>query len=139
MKKYKALFLQIFKFGLVGGSAFIIDYGIMILLTDVLHINYLVSTTMSFSVSVIYNYILSTKWVFDDTKKHSGAEKFVVFLILSIIGLGINELLMYLSVDKLAIDHKLAKIGVTAIVMVYNFITRKLFLESRSPDTEKKA
>ena len=43
------LIKQIMKFGVVGGSAFVIDYGIMIFLTEVFHINYLISSGISFA------------------------------------------------------------------------------------------
>ena len=59
------LIKQIMKFGVVGGSAFVIDYGIMIFLTEVFHINYLISSGISFAVSVIFNYVMSVKWVFE--------------------------------------------------------------------------
>ena len=53
-----------------------------------------------------------------------------VFMVLSVIGLGINQLLMWIMVDKLQIFYMISKIGATAVVMVYNFITRKVFLEN---------
>lgn len=57
--KKKNLMRQIIRFAFVGGSAFVIDYGVMIFLTELIGINYLISSGISFSVSVIYNYILS--------------------------------------------------------------------------------
>ena len=59
----KKLINQIFKFGIVGGLAFIIDYGILFTLTEFLNIPSLISAAISFTVSVIFNYILSIKWV----------------------------------------------------------------------------
>ncbi|QOV19591.1 GtrA family protein [Blautia liquoris] len=128
-KGKKELFQQLVRFGFVGVSAFIIDYGIMILLTEVFHINYLVSSGISFSVSVIYNYILSIFWVFNVDKQKSGIANFAVFMVLSIIGLGINQLVMWILVDKAQIFYMLSKIVATIVVSVYNFITRKIFLE----------
>ena len=64
----KKLIAQVLKFGVVGGTAFLIDYGIMIALTEFCGINYLISSGISFVVSVIYNYILSVHWVFDVDK-----------------------------------------------------------------------
>lgn len=122
---------QIIRFGFVGGGAFAIDYGIMIFLTEAVGINYLISSACSFVVSVIFNYILSVKWVFNVSGERSQAQDMTVFMVLSVIGLGINQLIMWLTVDKLHIFYMLAKIGATAVVMVYNFITRKLFLENR--------
>ena len=58
-------------------------------------------------------------------------------MVLSVIGLGINELIMYVTVDLLIINYMLAKIGATAIVMVYNFITRKLFLEKKTDEKQE--
>lgn len=128
--KKTTLVQQITRFAVVGGSAFLIDYGIMILLTELVGINYLISSGISFTVSVIFNYVLSVYWVFNVTDKRSKTQDFVIFIILSIIGLGINQLIMWISVDKLHIFYMLSKIGATGVVMVYNFITRKIFLEN---------
>lgn len=125
----KKLGEQILKFGFVGGTAFLIDYGVLYLLTEFLGIHYLISSMLSFTASVIYNYILSISWVFETKKGRSKKHEFLVFLVLSVIGLGINQAIMWLAVEQLHIYYMLSKIGATAIVMVYNFITRKMFLE----------
>ena len=125
----KKLISQIFKFGIVGGSAFVIDYGIMIALTEVVGINYLISSGISFAVSVIYNYILSVRWVFEVEKNGDKRKEFIVFIVLSLIGLALNQLLMWVTVSGIHIFYMVAKILVTVVVMIYNFITRKLFLE----------
>ena len=126
--KNNKLLMQILKFGIVGGTAFIIDYGIFTILSQLLGIHYLIASIISFSISVIYNYILSIKWVFDVSKKQTSKE-FIIFIILSVIGLGLNSLIMYISVDLMQIHEMISKIVATAIVMVYNFITRKIFIE----------
>ena len=126
--KNNKLMMQILKFGIVGGTSFIIDYGIFTILSQLLHVHYLISSILSFSISVIYNYILSIKWVFDVRKKQTSKE-FIIFIILSVIGLGLNSLIMYISVDLMHIHEMISKIIATALVMVYNFITRKIFIE----------
>ena len=124
----KKLINQILKFGIVGVIATIIDFSVLYLLTEFIHIHYLVSSIISFTVSVIFNYILSIKWVFEVNHKQTKKD-FILFVVLSIIGLGINELIMYLMVDKLGIHYMFTKVFATGIVMVYNFITRKIFIE----------
>ena len=119
---------QILKFGVVGGTAFLIDYGIFTILSQFLSVHYLIASIISFSVSVVYNYILSIKWVFDVTKKQTSKE-FIIFIILSVIGLVLNSLILYVCVDLIHIHELIGKIIATAIVMVYNFITRKIFIE----------
>ena len=55
---------QIAKFLVVGGTAFLIDYGVMLALVEGLGIHYMISNILSFSLSVLYNYVLSVYWVF---------------------------------------------------------------------------
>ena len=128
----KNLFSQLIKFGLVGGISFLIDYGIMVFLTEVFKIPSLISAAISFTVSVIFNYIASVKWVFDvDKEKNSKTKELAVFILLSVVGLGINELIMWIMDKEFGIYYMISKIVATIVVMCYNFITRKLFLEKR--------
>lgn len=131
MNNKKKLFQQLIRFGFVGGSAFFIDAGLLFLLTEFAGVHYLISGAISFTVSVIYNYILSVKWVFDARTDRNKAQELTVFIGLSIIGLGINQIVMWLFADLLHIYYMLSKIIATAIVMVYNFVSRKLFIEKR--------
>ena len=125
------LIKQILKFGVVGGIAFIIDYTLLYVCTEYLNIYVLYSSIISFSISVIFNYIMSIKWVFDVNHKQTYKD-FTIFIIFSIIGLGINQLIMYLGIERLHIYYMLVKIASTGIVMVYNFITRKIFIEKKN-------
>ena len=127
----KKLIAQIIKFGLVGFLCFFIDYGIMVFLTEVAGVHYLLSSGISFTVSVIVNYILSLTYVFE-TEKGNRVKEFVIFVVLSVIGLGVNEAAMWIAVDGLGIHYMISKIGATAVVMVFNFVTRKIFLEDKS-------
>ena len=127
----KKLILQLVKFGAVGFLCFFIDYGIMLLLTELAGVNYLISCCISFSVSVIVNYLLSMHFVFAAKANMKKRTQFVIFVILSVIGLGLNQLFMWLFVDLVHIPYQIAKLAVTAIVMLFNFVTRKVFLEEK--------
>lgn len=125
----KKLIVQIISFGMVGFLCFFIDYGLLLGLTELVGINYLISSGISFTVSVVVNYLLSMKFVFESKEKNSRVREFVLFVILSLVGLGINQLVMWVTVEKMGILYQISKIAATAIVMVYNFISRKLILE----------
>ncbi len=122
------------RFGVVGLFAFIIDYGLMVFLTEVFSVNYLISATLSFTASVVFNYYASMRYVFSRRQEISRRREFIVFVSLSIAGLLLNNVLMWVGVEKLAVDYRIVKLGVTVIVSLWNFITRKIFLEERSKD-----
>lgn len=122
------LFVQILRFGVVGGLAFLIDSALLYILTEYVHMYVLYSSVISFLVSLIFNYIMSIFWVFDVQKKQ-GVKEIGLFVILSTIGLGVNQLVMYLGVEIFHIYYMFCKVIATFIVMVYNFITRKIFIE----------
>jgi len=127
----RKLMEQIVRFGVVGVIAFVIDYGVLLLLTEVAGIHYLASSAVAFVVSVIFNYILSITFVFETDQNQSKGTQFSLFALMSAGGLGINQLMMWLLSDVMFIPYQLSKFLATAVVMVYNFITRKLFLERK--------
>ena len=126
----KELIIQLIKFGIVGVIATIIDMGTLVFLKEVAHIDVLVSSAASFSVSVIANYILSMLFVFQ-SKQDNKLKEFCVFVILSVGGLLLNQFVMWLGTEVLAIYYLLAKVLATILVPIYNFVTRKIFLEKK--------
>ncbi len=125
----RKLIEQIMKFGVVGVIAFVIDFGVLVFLTEVFGIDPVISATVSFIISVIFNYAASMRYVFSHREGMSRTREFVIFVVLSAIGLGINDLLIWAGTDLASFDYRLVKIFATAVVMVWNFVTRKIFLE----------
>ena len=127
--KIKKLLEQLVKFGIVGVIATLLEWIIFYICTNQLKIHYSISTVIVFSISTIFNYWASVKWVFDVNKEKSEKLNFILFVVLSIVGLGLNELILWICIEKFAIYNMIGKVIATGIVMVFNFITRKLFLE----------
>ena len=162
-KKKKSLMEQILKFGVVGGIAFLIDFGVYTAANMVLTFDkgYMIAGVLGFCVSLVFNYLASMKFVFERKDDTSRQKEFVIFLVLSVIGLILNELFLMLYVDGMnahlnwmqsmhqwivdflnskgvhaisdaqSLVKLFAKIFATALVMVYNFISRKLTLEKK--------
>ncbi len=126
----KKLVSQFVKFGLVGVIAFGIDYGIMVALVELVQMNPVVASAISFTVSVVFNYYASMRYVFTHREDMSKTKEFIIFVILSVIGLGINTVLMYVGVDLLVISYLLVKLFATAVVLVWNFVSRKIWLDA---------
>lgn len=128
----KKLIAQFMKFGVVGVIAFIIDFGVMVFLTEVFGVPYLISTTVAFVVSVIFNYVASMRYVFVRKDDMSRRREFIIFIVLSVIGLILNDIFMWLLVDLIFIDYRISKIITTILVAIWNFVSRKIFLEDHS-------
>ena len=126
MKIDKHLIKQLFVFGIVGVICFFVDYGFLLLFTEVCKLHVLLSTLLAFVIANIVNYFLSMKFVFERKENFNRLAEFLIFFLFSVIGLGLTELIMWLGTGVLAWDYRLVKIGATVIVMVVNFVTKKL-------------
>ncbi len=124
----RATTTQFIKFAIVGIISFVTDWLLLVALTELLNINYLVSTTISFVVSVAINYALSLKYVFPHRSDMSRTREFTIFAILSAIGLGLTDVCMFVGVTMLNIAYQAMKVIATFCVTWYNFFTRKRFL-----------
>lgn len=133
----KKLIDQIIKFGIVGVIAFIIDYAVLFCLVQFLGMDSIAAATISFTVSVIFNYVASMKYVFVGRADQSKRTQFIIFVILSVLGLGINNGIMWI-LNRVLINlipvyyYLFSKAVATGVVMVWNFVTRKIFLEDKS-------
>lgn len=121
---------QFIKFAAVGIFSFMVDWLLLVILTEGFGIDYLVSTTVSFLVSVSLNYALSMKYVFEHRDDMSRKREFTIFAILSCIGLGLTDVLMFAGVTILNIAYQAMKVIATFCVTWYNFFTRKKFLSA---------
>ena len=78
---------------------------------------------------MVFNYFASMRYVFTHKEGMTRRREFVIFVALSVAGLILNDACMWLGTDLLGVDYRITKIGATAIVMVWNFVTRKRFLD----------
>ena len=148
--KFKKLFAQILRFGVVGGLSFLIDFVITLIISAACRafgMDVATAATVGglfgFCISLVFNYLMSMKFVFERRDDMDRKKEFAIFALLSLIGLGINEMILYFGViicDKavpaLVDDYPSAvtaavKMVATGIVMVYNFISRKMTLEKK--------
>ena len=127
--KTEKLLVQIFNFGIVGVIATIIDFTFLYLLRDMCNFPLVISNTLSFIISLMYNYWASMTFVFHVNKNKSQKRNFILFVIFSVIGLILNDIIIIIVTEKFGIYYLISKIIATIIVMIFNFITRKKFLE----------
>lgn len=124
----KKLLFQFIRFGMVGGICFLADTALLALLKEVFSLNVLLSAALSFSFSTVLNYLLGMRFVFVGKGRNKTGE-FVTYVTLSIFGLLLNELIMFAATELLFLHYLVSKVISAALVLIYNFVTRKIFIE----------
>ena len=140
MEQKRSRTAEVIRFALTGGVCFLVELGVLILLKGRFGIDTLIATPIAFLISVILNYLLCVVWVFRG-KKNRGAGAKAGFLITSLIGLGLNELLMLLFRMTLGEDAVILTLGsrtfnmyvlnkclATLIVMIWNYFSKRAVL-----------
>lgn len=122
------ILVQLFRYTWVGGLAFIVDYFSLYLLTEFAEVYYLLSAGIAFVFGLTVNYVLSTLWVFSNSRLSNKLSEFAVFTIIGIIGLGLNEVIMYICCKSFNIHYLISKLFSTVVVFLWNFFGRKYIL-----------
>jgi putative flippase GtrA len=115
-------FARYFMVALVG---LFFDFGTLVVFHDLLHIYYLFAAACGFVVGLAVNYVLSTRYVFKNSKLNSRVLEFALFGLVGLIGLGVLSISMWLLVSLLGIQYLLAKCLATVAVYAWNFVGRK--------------
>ncbi|MFC1686328.1 GtrA family protein [Patescibacteria group bacterium] len=115
---------QFLKFCVVGTVGTAIDFGILYILVEYSNTWYLLAATISFVVAVINNYIFNKIWTFED-RDSSFVKQFAQFLVVSVVGLGLNILILYVLVEFAGMWYILAKVLATGVVLIWNFFANK--------------
>lgn len=137
---------EVIRFVITGGVCFLIELAALILLRDKAGLDTLIATPIAFTISVIVNYLLCVKWVFDGAGEQGNKQK-IGFVVTSVMGLLLNELLMWLfriifgedtvllTVFSFAVTmYMVNKTMATVIVMIWNYFTKRWILKKGVKD-----
>ena len=122
----KILISKFLKFGVVGCSGMIIDFGMTYLCKEILKLNKFLSNAIGFILAATSNYFLNRVWTFESQSEQIGTQ-YIQFMIVSTIGLCINSLVLYLLNEKLKWNFYLSKLFAIGITTIWNFFANLLF------------
>ncbi len=114
------------KFGAVGASGLVVDFGFTALCKEVFRIQKYISNAIGFTLAASSNYYLNRIWTFESTNPRIAVE-YTEFLLISLIGLGVNTLILYLLVSKGKMNFYLSKVFAIAVVTIWNFLANAFF------------
>ena len=111
------------KFGIVGVIAFVIDWGILNLLVGIFHMHNVLAATISFIISLIFNYLASMKFVFKHRDDMARWMEILIFVA------GMNHDAYVSQHAEYLLRTNIGKLVATAVVMIWNFLIRKWLLD----------
>lgn len=126
--KDNSLIMQLFRYGIVGGISFVVDWGTLMALTEACGVHYMVSAAIAFVLGLVCNYLLSTRWVFGQSRIGNRWAEFAAFAVIGVIGLLLNELIIYLCTDIAGWHYLAGKVVSTVIVFFWNFLARRFLI-----------
>jgi len=120
------IFHKFLKFGVVGLSGLLVDFGFTYLFRNILKVNQYISNAIGFTLAASSNYILNRVWTFQSNNPKVFVE-FGEFFIISLIGLGINSLILWIMVSKLKLHFYFSKLIAIGITTIWNFMANLVF------------
>ena len=114
------------KFGMVGIVGMAVDFSVTWLCKEKIKLNKYISNSAGFCCAVINNFLLNRYWTFGYAA-HPFALQFATFLLVSVAGLLINNLLLYLLSKYIKTNFYLIKLTVTGLVFFWNYFINFLF------------
>jgi len=109
------------KFAAVGATGVFVDFGITYIFKEIFKVQKYVSNSIGFTVAASTNYILNRIWTFQ-SKDPEIAVEYTEFLIISLIGLGLNNFFLWLIIKKLKLNFYVAKLVAIGLVTIWNFL-----------------
>ena len=122
---------EFIRYSVFGSLAFVVDFGLLVILTEFAGLNYLTAAAIAFVAGLAAIYILSISVVFRWRTYPDRFREATFFALFGIVGLGLNQLLMYLLTDQAAIHYTLSKVITATVVLAWNFGSRRLLLFRR--------
>jgi putative flippase GtrA len=119
---------EIVKYIVAGGLAFLFDITTLWICTEFLGMHYLLSNLLGYSSGLAITYVLNTQWVFSYRRYKKTWLEFLIFNLIVVAGLGINQGMMAVLVGTLGMYYLYAKIVTSFFVMVYNYFAKKFIL-----------
>ena len=126
--------VQLFQFGVVGGSGYVINLIVFALLTAGTDLHHVLAAVGAFVVAVSNNFVLNRVWTFRQQgarEDHAGFQA-ARFFAVSLVGLGVNLVVLTLLVDVAEVAELPAQAIAVAVATPVNFIGNKLWTFGRA-------
>ena len=112
--------ISIIKYFVVGLSGYLIYLALLIGMVEVVKIDPVLASALSFIANLIFTYILSRNWVFNS--KHNHLTTFSKYILLMGFSLILNIAIMYISVYWLGWWYLYSQLLVIVVIPIHNYL-----------------
>jgi len=119
---------EFIRYVVASALALLVDAGLLWLLTDFGRVSYLLSGAVSFTAGLTIVYLLSVYWVFEKRAVRSRGAEFLIFAVIGLVGLGLNEVILYVLTSMFGVFYLFSKAASVVVVFSWNFAVRKWIL-----------
>ena len=113
---------------MIGGASALVDWGLFYLLAIILDIHYILSGTISFTLATLFNYFIGITFLFDSTARFTKQNEILLIFLISLIGLAINLLFLFLFSSRFLLSLMGSKILASVFALVWNFSMRNYYI-----------
>jgi putative flippase GtrA len=121
-----ANWVQLLKFGIVGGSGYLINLAVFAVLSGNLGAHHMAAAVGAFGVAVTNNFLWNRYWTFGPGDGPAGFQA-ARFFTVSVASLLINLVALEMLVSGAAVGDLTAQAIAVAIAMPFNFLGNKLW------------
>ena len=112
----------------IWGTAALVEWAFFWVFAQVFGIHYQIATASAFTLSTVYHYFLGNILVFNSGARYQKGKEFSLVLLVSVVGLGLNLLLMEIFVGFMHWHPMLSKMLCSALVVFWNYLSRKKWI-----------
>ncbi|MEN9552359.1 MAG: hypothetical protein RI935_736 [Candidatus Parcubacteria bacterium] len=128
LEKSKNKYVELFRYAIMGGVAFVADFSTFFSLTFFYEIHYLIANFCSFFVGLVTNYAIGTFWVFKERKITNRTHEFLLVFSISVGALCLTQFLLWFLTEIVKFHHIESKIIASILVLIYSFAARKIII-----------
>jgi dolichol-phosphate mannosyltransferase len=117
---------QLLKFGIVGGSGYLINLAVFQLMVGGFGAHHVIAAIVAFGVAVSNNFLWNRYWTFEpgEGPAHFQAAR---FFAVSLASLGLNLIVLEALISAESVGELTAQAIAVAVAMPFNFLGNKLW------------
>lgn len=120
--------IQLFRYLISGGTAFVLDFSTLWFLTEIMNFHYLLSSIVANGIGLVVTYVFSIFWIFDNRTVKNWVIEFLIFIMIGVVGAGLTIFFMWTITELIGFHYLVSKVITVLLVSLFTFVLKKKIL-----------